>query len=191
MSSAENQELRHSKVAYVAACLRVDRNPHFLVAWHRKWNDWSLAGGHVEESDGDWSQAAAREVQEELPPLVHNKDFVVLPIFSEPITWGPTPSRSANNRPTIYRAQFFSMTFLKDPSDLLAAVSSKQTANDLRLVSQERLERDTNLSEPLRILRDRLRSGLMSIPLAWPDDLPKGRLPDGYFASTQSAASIG
>lgn len=170
-------ELRHSEVSYVLVCLRIDGVPHFLLAHHAKWGDWSLAGGHVEASElGSWATAAAREVQEELPPLQHRKHFLLVPIFSKPVSWGPEQSRSSANQPTIYHAQFFAMELVVDPIELFATID----ANDLRFVPQADLERG-EVPGPVKILRERLAGGLTSIPLAWPEVINRSRLPARLF----------
>lgn len=172
--TAEN---RHSVISFVLLCLHIDGVPHFLLRHHRKWGDWSLAGGHVETEDaGSWAAAAAREVQEELSPLAHRKDFILVPIFSRPLTWGPVPSRSAENRPTTYEAQFFSMELLGDP----LRAFSQMNVHDLRLVPQGDLEREA-LPTPLRTLKERLGGGLTSIPLGWSDSLRRSDLPKVLF----------
>lgn len=170
-------ETRKSEVSFVLFCLHVDGVPHFLLQHHSKWGDWSLAGGHLETDDaGSWAAAAAREVQEELPPLAHRKDFVLVPIFSRPISWGPVPSRSAKNHPTTYQAQFFAMELLSDPSRAFAEMD----VSDLRLVPQSDLER-VDVSTPLSTLRDRLGGGLTSVPLGWSASLRRAELPKKLF----------
>jgi len=177
-----NAEMRHSEVSYVLVCLRVDGTPHFLLAHHTKWGDWSLAGGHLEPSEhGSWATAAAREIQEELPPLQHRKHFVLIPIFSRPITWGPEPSRSSGNRPTIYHAQFFALELVVDPVELFSMLN----AEDLRLVPQAELERG-RIAAPLQVVRDKLAGGLTSIPLAWPEGVSRSRLPVRLFGPTST-----
>ena len=87
--------IRHSYVVYVLIRLPTLEGPSLLLRRHKKWGDWSLVGGHVEEWEmDDWGRAAAREASEELEPLVSGQDFVVRPIHPEPIVWGPEPSRS-------------------------------------------------------------------------------------------------
>lgn len=175
--------MRQSNVAYIVTCLHVDSVPHFLLLRHRKWGDWSLVGGHVESISGEsWAAAAMRETQEELPPLQHRKDFVLLPIFSTPVTWGPEISRSAGNRETMYHAQFFAMEFMADPRSIFSRLDTE----DLRLVSQNELERSAELAKPIRILCQRLRGGLTSIPLAWKDSVSRAVLPRRLFDPVSS-----
>jgi ADP-ribose pyrophosphatase YjhB (NUDIX family) len=169
--------MRHSDVAYIVTCIRVDGVPHFLLLRHRKWGDWSLVGGHVETGGESWASAAMRETQEELPPLKGRKDFVLLPIFSTPVTWGPEFSRSAGNRETMYEAQFFAMQLLDEPN----AIFSRLPVEDLRLVSQFDLEHMPDLAKPIRVLAQRLRGGLTSIPLAWKESVPRDVLPPQLF----------
>lgn len=175
-----NPQRRHSDVAYIVVCLRIEGTPHFLLGRHKKWGDWSLLGGHVEPFEhGSWAAAAAREAQEELPPLRHRKDFVLVPIFSNPVVWGPDVSRSADDKPTMYQAQFFAMEFLAEPS----AVFRRLDVHDLRLVPQGNVERDVGTAKPLRVLEARLSGGLTSIPLAWPSPIDRSKLPEELFAS--------
>src|SRR5690606_27147061 len=127
-------------------CLRIDGLPHFLLRSHEKWGDWSLVGGHLESFEcGSWAAAAIRETQEELPPLRDRRDFVLVPIFSRPVGWGPEISRSAANEPTTYQAQFFAMELLGDP----AAIFSRLQSHDLRLVSQADIERAGDVAKPM------------------------------------------
>jgi len=135
-------------------------------------------GGHVEPSEtGRWAAAAVRETQEELPPLQHKKDFLLVPIFSTPVSWGPEVSRSAGNQETIYQAQFFALEFLKEP----LAIFPKLAVEDLRLVPQAELEHCAELAKPIRILSQRLRGGLTSVPLAWRESVSKVALPPRLF----------
>lgn len=171
-------DMRHSEVAYIVMCLRIQGVPHFLLNRHEKWGDWSLVGGHVEAYEhGSWAKAAAREAQEELPPLQHRRDFLLVPIFSRPLVWGPEPSRSAQNRPTIYHAQFFALELLANPPSVLCRLCSE----NLRLVPQLLLENDLQAAAPVRILCTRLGGGLTSIPLAWPDTVDNTRIPREFF----------
>jgi hypothetical protein len=137
-----------------------------------------LVGGHVEPIDGGhWAAAAVREAQEELPPLQHRKEFLLVPIFSTPVTWGPEISRSAGNRETMYHAQFFALGFLAEPRSIFPRLA----IDDLRLVPQAELEHWSDLAKPIRILSQRLRGGLTSIPLAWGESIPKAALPPKLF----------
>jgi len=170
--------MRHSDVTYIAIGIRINSSPHFLLLRHKKWADWSLVGGHVEPFEGGhWAAAAVRETQEELPPLQHRREFLLVPIFSTPVVWGPEISRSAGNRETMYQAQFFAMEFLEDPPSIF----SKLASDDLRLVPQVELEHWYELATPIRILSQRLRGGLTSIPLAWSESVSKTALPPRLF----------
>ena len=57
---------RHSKIAYVAARLRLpDGEDALLLRAHEKWGDFSLLGGHVESDElDDWTVTARREAAE-------------------------------------------------------------------------------------------------------------------------------
>lgn len=179
--------MRQSNVAYIVTCLNVDSAPHFLLLRHRKWGDWSLVGGHVESFRGEsWAAAAMRETQEELPPLVHRKDFVLLPIFSTPVKWGPEISISAGNRETMYHAQFFAMEFMGDPRSIF----TKLDAEELRLVPQNELEHSAEIAKPIRILCQRLRGGLTSIPRAWNDSISRAALPRKLFEPVSVSSTI-
>jgi ADP-ribose pyrophosphatase YjhB (NUDIX family) len=104
--------VRHSHVVYLLARMTTIFGPALLLNRHKKWDDWSLVGGHVEPDEmGDWRAAAIREADEELVPLSHGADFTIDALHEEPITWGPQPSRSAQGAPTIYHVKFYSLAF--------------------------------------------------------------------------------
>lgn len=113
--------MRHSELSLVLIRLKVNAEPHHVLIWHNKWHDWSFVGGHVESHEkNDWARAAVRECNEELAPLAFGQDFTLLPLLDQPLRWGPVPSKSANNEPTLYTAQIFALRFLRSPADCLA-----------------------------------------------------------------------
>jgi len=113
--------MRHSELSLVLIRLKVNSESHHVLIRHKKWRDWSFVGGHVESHEkNDWARAAVRECNEELAPLVFGRDFTLLPLLDQPLRWGPVPSKSADNEPTLYTAQIFALRFLKSPAECLA-----------------------------------------------------------------------
>jgi 8-oxo-dGTP pyrophosphatase MutT (NUDIX family) len=179
------EDIRTSRVAYVVARLLIDEEPHLLVMKHKKWGDWSLVGGKLEAEDrGDWSRAAQREAREELGFVEYRA--LLLPIFIEPISWGPVPSKSQGGKLTLYTAQYFAARFESDPLTQLmqwALNSPDALLGDftLRLISPgvfHALGKGSKLS-PIGQLTRKLE--MKSIPLAWGQSLPKTLIPSGYF----------
>jgi 8-oxo-dGTP pyrophosphatase MutT (NUDIX family) len=167
--------MRHSYVVYVLIRLPLLEGPSLLLRRHEKWGDWSLVGGHVEESEmDDWGLAAAREATEELAPLVNGQDFVVAPIHDEPITWGPEPSRSAQGERTIYRIQYYTLTFLRDPVELLGRLPPTEF-----LVVPERELGSTEYAfgRPVRRAHRYLHGDIKVVPRAWNEELDRLALP--------------
>lgn len=158
---------RHSNVAFVLAKLRLRGEDVVLLHAHPKWGDWSLVGGHVEATDATWHAAAAREVEEELAPLRYGSDIEVLPLDVPASQWGPVPSRSADFRPTHYRAEWYVLRFKSDPRQLLA----KLPASEFRLVRVSDLQQTPNLSSVIARAADLLPEGWTSLPLSWQDNL--------------------
>ncbi len=172
--------LRVSNVVYVLIGLPTADGPSLLLRRHEKWGDWSLVGGHVEESEmDDWLRAAEREATEELEPLVNGRDFVIRPIHNEPITWGPEPSRSAQERQTIYHIQYYTLTFRRDPAELL----SRLPAGEFRLVSEHELaSMGAVFGKPVHRAQEFLHGNFNAVPLAWdkalhPMDFPQSMQP--------------
>jgi ADP-ribose pyrophosphatase YjhB (NUDIX family) len=113
--------MRHSELSLVLIRLKVNSEPHHVLIWHEKWHDWSFVGGHVESDEkNDWARAAVRECNEELTPLKYGQDFTLLPLLDQPLRWGPVPSKSAHDEPTMYTAQIFALRFLRPPAECLA-----------------------------------------------------------------------
>jgi len=128
--------MRTSDLALVLIRLNVGEEPHLLLTRHRKWGDWSLVGGHLEPDErADWAKAARRECNEELAPLRYGEDFLLLPMLDRPVRWGPVPSRSAGNEPTVYSAQIFALRFLKPPQECLARLPQ----TEFRLIREAEL----------------------------------------------------
>lgn len=167
--------MREIELANVVIKLRgSDARSYYLLHRHEKWGDWSLVGGHVEPGEeGLWASTAARETEEEMAPLRHGRDFLLVPILTWPVKWGPTPSRSAGGAPTIYRAQFFRLVFRNDPASLLAPLVGR----GFLLVSEEQLSSDPNVGALVRQLEQHLRGGLSGLPTAWPAPVDPALLP--------------
>lgn len=169
--------MRHSNVVYVLIRLPTVDGPSLLLRRHEKWGDWSLVGGHVEEWEmDDWGLAAAREATEELEPLVNGQDFVVKPITSEPITWGPEPSRSAKGQRTVYHIKYYTLTFLRDPVELLARLP----ATEFLLVPERALDSAGHtLGSPVHRARHCLDGGFEAAHRAWTGELDSRTFPAG------------
>jgi 8-oxo-dGTP pyrophosphatase MutT (NUDIX family) len=161
--------MRHSNVAYVLIRVPTLDGPALLLRRHEKWGDWSLVGGHVEDDElDDWALAATREASEELEPLVAGEDFVVVPVHGEPLTWGPEPSRSARGERTIYRIQYYSLAFLRDPIALLGRLP----AAEFLLVPERELGTTRHaLGSPVHRARHSFQGGLEAVPRAWAQEL--------------------
>jgi 8-oxo-dGTP pyrophosphatase MutT (NUDIX family) len=166
--------MRHSHVVYVLIRLPTRAGAALLLHLHEKWGDWSLVGGHVEDDErDDWAAAAAREASEELEPLAVGQDFEVVPIHAEPFTWGPEASRSARGERTIYHIQYYALTFLRDPVELLEQLP----ASKFLLVSERELDSTTYaLGNPVRRAYRYLQGGLTAVPPAWGEPLDPAAL---------------
>lgn len=157
--------MRHSELALVLIRLKIHSEPYHVLMRHKKWNDWSLVGGHVEAGErSDWARAAVRECNEELAPLRFGEDFLLLPLLDQPLRWGPLPSKSAIGEPTMYTAQVFALRFLRSPVECLARLP----ADEFRIVRESELtaRQDSN-SLTARALHRVDRSAL-----AWDAALP-------------------
>lgn len=162
-------KMRHSDIAYVLIRLHAEGQDCFLLHRHPKWGDWSLVGGHVEaDEEHDWLRSAAREAAEELAPLQLNADFKVQPLELV-LEWGPEPSLSAYGELTEYRAEYFLLRFLRDPRELLAHLP----LSEFRLVPIASLERDPQVSRPVRLVLEKLRGRLAELPRSWSAELPR------------------
>jgi 8-oxo-dGTP pyrophosphatase MutT (NUDIX family) len=165
--NSETVDVRHSRVAYVVAKLKVRGQEYVLLNAHRKWGDWSLPGGHVEPTDHDSWAAAARETSEELSPLRYGEDVEVKPDLLARSEWGPVPSSSASGARTIYQATFYVLEFKASPQACLARLPR----DDFRLVRLSDLADSPNISKVVQHLPQLLPAGWSSLPLAWKDDL--------------------
>ncbi len=182
--------MREIELAHVVIKLRgSDDRSYYLLHRHEKWGDWTLVGGHVEPGEeGLWARTAERETEEEMAPLQHSRDFLLVPLLSRPVTWGPKPSRSAGGALTVYRAQFFRMVFRRDPVGLLGPLGER----GFTLLSEEQLAND-NVGDLVRQLEQHLEGGLSELPAAWtvpvsPDLISSG-LPDTLVAADRNKAN--
>jgi NUDIX domain-containing protein len=161
---------RTSRIAYVLVRLLVGETDCFLLRVHRKWGDWGLIGGHVEDEElNDWLQAAEREANEELDPLRLGADFSLGSLDGAPESWGPVPSRSAGGLPTKYCAAWFALEFLRDPATCLAELPDEEfllVERDAALMAA-----GADVTGLLARLDRELPEGLSSVPLAWPHQL--------------------
>lgn len=168
---------RRSDLALVVARLLVDGRACLLLRAHEKWGDWGLVGGHVEPLEvDDWGLSASREVEEELAPLRVGVDVDVHPLPVPTSRWGPTPSRSAGNRLTVYEAEWFSLAFRRSPTVCMARVVQGR----LLLVEQSvalAAEARSGITPLLAIVHEALPGGLDSVPLAWPEEVAASLLP--------------
>lgn len=161
--------MRHSELALVLIRLKMNAEPYHVLIRHKKWGDWSLVGGHVEPIEkNDWARAAARECNEELAPLSFGSDFILLPLLDQPLKWGPIPSRSADNEPTMYTAQVFVLRFLKPPAECLARLP----ADDFGFVRESEI-----IARKQEALTSRIVNRVNRRSVAWDSTLSLDSLP--------------
>lgn len=154
--------MRNIELAHVVVKFQVAGDSYYLLHRHRKWDDYSLVGGHVEPGEEElWARTAAREVEEELHPLHHRRDFILVPLLRAPLTWGPQRSRSAAGEMTVYTAQFFRIVFRKSPIDLLIDIQ------DVVFIRGDDLAGHRKVSDMVHRLDGVLRGGLAAVPPAW------------------------
>ena len=184
---------RRSRLAYVVIRLAVDGRDCYLLRAHAKWGDWSLVGGHVELDElGDWALAARREAEEELEPLRYGRDFDVIPVPNGPKRWGPVESRSAGGASTVYEAEWFALTFLRDPVECLSELPRDEfLLVDLELAVHAPF--DANVAPLLARLDQSLPGGLGSVPVAWHASLDETRVstPVRHAAASAVARAAG
>lgn len=167
--------MRHSDLALVLIRLTVKSEPHMLLVRHEKWNDWSLIGGHVESHEkNDWARAAVRECNEELAPLRFGQDFILIPLLEQPVSWGPTKSKSADGELTTYTAQLFALKFLKSPGECLARLPK----DDFCAVRESELIADEQANGGVLTVASKALGKFKRVLHAWNDPLPS--LPLGY-----------
>jgi hypothetical protein len=166
--------MRHSELAHVIIRILIDGQSYLLLHKNKKWNDWSLVGGHVEPGEeGDWARTAIRECEEELAPLKYMDDFIVVPLLRQPRSWGPVASKSAHGAPTRYKAQFFGLEFRRDPGECL----SRLPPDDFLLAPEQGLSRSTSgVSGALHIVRSSLPGGLDDVPVSWKTSIDRSRI---------------
>lgn len=161
---SEAQPIRKSEISQVVIKLKTRTTSYYLLQKHKKWGDWSLIGGHVEDHEqGDWAAAGYREIEEELQPLKRTKDFFLLPILGQPVSWGPVQSRSAGGFATLYMAQFFAMTIYEDPIGVL----NKLNPEGLCLFSESDVIdmcQGGQISNTVKVLQESLFKGLSGVP---------------------------
>lgn len=177
---------RTSRIAYVVVRLLVGDTDCFLLRVHRKWGDWGLIGGHVENDElNDWRRAAEREAKEELEPLRLGLDFSLEALDGAPESWGPVPSRSAGGLPTKYCAAWFTLEFLRDPVTRLAELPD----DEFLLVERDAalMAAGGEVTALLALLDRDLSAGLSSVPLAWPHPLPRNAVASKLRLSHPSA----
>ena len=169
--------MREIELAHVLIKLRgVDGRSYYVLHRHEKWGDWTLVGGHVEPGEeGLWACTAERETEEEMAPLQRMSDFLLVPLLTRPVTWGPKPSRSAGGALTVYRAQFFRLVFRRDPARLLAPLAER----GFILLSEDQLATDANVGDLVRQLERNLEGGLSKLPAAWPSPVNPDSFPLG------------
>ncbi len=180
--------MREIELAHVVIKLRgSDDRSYYLLHRHEKWGDLTLVGGHVEPGEeGLWARTAERETEEEMAPILRARDFLLVPLLTRPVTWGPKPSRSAGGALTVYRAQFFRLVFRSDPASLLVPLAER----GFTLLSEDQLANDENVGDLVRQLEKHLEGGLSELPAAWtapvsPDLIPRGS--PGTLASADHA----
>lgn len=163
---------RRSDLAVVIFRLMVDGEVCLLLLRHPKWGDWGLVGGHVESFENA-AEAAARETEEELPPIQVGHDLRLAPLLEEPISWGPVASRSASGLPTRYSTNFFAAEFLRQPEAVLGRLQDR----DIIFVPESNLDPERwpeEVTDVLARLANRL-GGFERIPLAWAQSIDSSR----------------
>jgi ADP-ribose pyrophosphatase YjhB (NUDIX family) len=165
--SSATEGVRHSRVAYVLAKLKVRGEEYLLLNAHHKWGDWSLLGGHVEPSDANFWAAAARETREELAPLRYGEDVEVQRDQLACSEWGPVSSVSAGGAPTTYQARWYLLQFKSNPQACLARLPR----DEFRLMRLSDLTESPDVSSVVKRLALLLPGGWSSLPLSWNDDL--------------------
>jgi 8-oxo-dGTP pyrophosphatase MutT (NUDIX family) len=159
--------VRHSRIAYVVAKLRIRGDDYLLLNAHRKWGDWSFPGGHVEPSDADFWAAAVRETSEELEPL---RDGVDWEVEREPLVqaeWGPVASKSAGGVATFYQAAFYCLRFKAEPRVCLERLPE----GEFRLIRVRDVPTTNGLAGVVSKLAELVPGGWAAIPLGWDEDL--------------------
>jgi 8-oxo-dGTP pyrophosphatase MutT (NUDIX family) len=171
--------MRHSNLALVLIRIEINDEPHLLLIRDQKWNDWTLVGGHVEPHEqNDWAFAAARECNEELAPLRYGRDFILVPLFIEPMRWGPIPSKSADGELTTYAAQVFALRFLATPAKCLEQLPP----GEFRLVPESVYVTDLSRSRDKVTIVARALGGLSQAAMAWDASLRNIGSPNELFA---------
>jgi hypothetical protein len=114
-----------------------------------------------------------------MTPLQHKKDFLLVPLLTAPITWGPRRSKSAGDQLTQYCANFFRLIFRRDPGDFL-----KKLGDDFTLVAESELEHRRDIGELVTKLSRQLPGGIVSVPPSW-------KLPISAHVATNLGTELG
>ena len=155
--------MRNVALAHVVVKIEFTNGFFYLLHKNKKWDDWSLVGGHVEPGEeGEWARTASREAEEEMTPLQHKKDFLLIPLLTTPISWGPRPSKSAGGQPTKYRVNVFRLIFRRNPADFLSHLG-----DDFVLIAESEVELRKDIGELVKELNRRLPGGIAAVPPSW------------------------
>ncbi len=174
---------RKSDLAFVLPKLQVGGREYYLLHWHRKWADWSLIGGHVEAWETtNWRDTAVREANEELEPLRAGCDFEVERAPVAKLEWGPVPSRSHQDAPTLYRAEYYGLRFLVDPLVSLKRLPARSFA-----LFDVEASSSGGLSDTLARVARQLKHP--AIPLSWSETMSAESLPRELVHRTAVGAS--
>ena len=165
--------MRQVSCSFVIPKLIVGAEPLILLRIDPKWFDISLVGGHVAPEDGgDWLRTAIREIEEELAPLRHGKNFE-LDVLTGDVRLAAEWSK-VKEKLTSYTFRYFSMFFcgeLDEVFQLLAANALVTWVRERELIEGRLRKR---LSAPIRVLIEHLEGSLKLIPVSWPEVVAPG-----------------
>lgn len=107
--------MRTSRAAYGIIKHRFDSGDLYLLQRNAGWGQrFNFVSGHLEKDDeGDFAVTMIREVEEELPPLKHEREFMLRALSKEPFE-AIAFSLSAGVE-TIYTFRVFQILFLVTP----------------------------------------------------------------------------
>ena len=111
--------MRQSKASYAIIKHYFGGKEFYLLQLNKQWNNqYNFISGHIEGIDNDnYKNTIIREVEEELPPLMHQNDFTVRPIIDQPFQ-KQSFSLSAKQI-TCYTFYLFHVRFLKPCHDFV------------------------------------------------------------------------